>query len=83
MSSGINRDDWLRALDEAGLSLADDQGAVTIHEFAEMFGNLHHQTAWRRLEGLVSAGKAVKTRKFVTARDGRRLNAVAYKLESA
>lgn len=67
----INRDEWLKAIDEAGMALEDDQSAVTIYEFAELFG-LVPNTAWRHLEKLVKAGKAERTSKRKTCPDGKR-----------
>lgn len=62
MGSGITRDDWLQALGEAGQDLQDDDQALTSMEFATMFG-IARSTAMARLEALVTAGKAVETRK--------------------
>lgn len=78
--SGINRDEWLKAMQDAGLSNEDDQDAVTVTEFAEMF-DLHRATAERHLAKLESAGKAIRTRKRSAGIDGRRYSAVAYRLE--
>lgn len=80
MSTGITRDDWLKALDAAGLAQENDQEAVTVAEFAAMFDQ-HRTTATRNLDKLVAAGKAVKTRKLCSASDGRRASHVAYRLK--
>ena len=75
----INRDEWMKALEDANLQPDDDQSAITVAEFAAMF-DLHHVSADRRLRKLAELGKAVKTRKRCPAVDGRRVFAVAYKL---
>ena len=80
MSTGIARDEWLKALNEAGLVHENDTEAVTVAEFAEMFG-VDRQTADRQLQRLAQAGKATKTRKAGHAPDGRRLSFVAYRLK--
>lgn len=81
--SGIDRDLWLKALNDAGLQHEDDQGAITIEEFATIIG-MKRVAASCRLEALVVAGKAVKTRKRTTTTDGRRtFYAVAYRLLGA
>ena len=79
MSEGITRDDWLKALTEAGANLEDDQDAVTVAEFMAMF-DLVRYTAERRLRALAAAGKATVTRKRMTATDGRRVYCIAYRL---
>jgi hypothetical protein len=79
-TSGINRDEWLKALTEAGLEVhEDDQSAISIQEFADLF-RVHYYTASRRLNQLVAKGKAVKTRKHTRGADGRRMSMVAYRL---
>ena len=78
MSTAISRDEWLAALNEAGISDVDDQDALTVDEFGAMFG-IDRQTADRRLKKLEAAGKAVKTRKRC-APHGRLIWYVAYKL---
>lgn len=75
----INRDEWLRALTEAQLSPIDDQDAVTVPEFMALF-SLTRSTADRRLRTLVEKGKATKTSKFTNGIDGRRVQAVAFRL---
>lgn len=80
MTSGISRDDWLKALEEAGChDSEDDQQAVTIEEFAEMF-QLSRATAERRLRHLDVKGLAMRTRKRAPAMDGRVVQYVAYRL---
>lgn len=71
----ITRDEWLKALEEAGVNaLSDDQGALTVAEFAAMFG-ICRTAAVRRLEHLCAAGKATRTQKRVA-----KTYAVAYRL---
>lgn len=79
MSSGIARDEWLKALAEIGEPQEDDQLAVSIPEFAAMF-SLNRQGAERRLRALEAAGKATRTHKRLTAADGRLRWLVAYRL---
>lgn len=82
MSATINRDEWLKALDAAGLEggAEDDRDAVTVNEFAAMFG-LTRGTAERRLQGLAKARKATRTRKVLILEDrGRRVACIAYRL---
>ena len=54
--SGISRDEWLKALQEVGIERENDPDALTIDEFAAMFG-MARTTAQHRLERLVAAGK--------------------------
>lgn len=81
----MTRDAWLRALEEAHIEVReirdgrDDQDAVTVTEFAVMFG-LAYRTALTRLAALERAGKATRTRKRASAVDGRRRSMVAYRL---
>ena len=78
--SGITRDEWLKALHEAGLhDDTDDQGAVTVAEFADMMG-FHRLTAERHLKALAAAGKATKTQKRVRFRNGRVSGCMAFRL---
>lgn len=79
MSSGISRDDWMRALAEAGYQDEHDEQAVTIAEFAAMFG-LKRTTAQERLVALVAAGKATSTRKRGINAAGRQVRFRAYRL---
>lgn len=64
MSTGITRDDWLKALGEA--VEPPDQQALTTTEFASMIG-LGRTAARERLRRLVEQGKAVRTSKIVRA----------------
>ena len=64
-SSGIARDEWLKALAEAGIEdVQSDDGSITVEDFAEMF-SLARSTSARRLEALVAAGKAKETTKRI------------------
>ena len=82
MSAGISRDEWMKALTEAGLhDQEDDQAAVTVTEFAAMFG-IHRLRAARQLEALAKAGKAHKTYKRTRTPDGgRTFRYIAYRLQ--
>lgn len=75
----ITKDEWLKALDDAGVSMVNDQSAVTAIEFAAMFG-VSTPTAGRRLRALVAAGGAHRTQKRTTAADGRVMVLPAYRL---
>jgi len=75
----INRDEWIAALNEAGISDDNDQDAVTVPEFAAMM-DMHQQTASRRLIALEKAGKATRTRKLKAAPDGRMMRYLAFRL---
>jgi hypothetical protein len=77
--TSISRDEWLKALSDAGAGIQDDPSAITIAEFAQMFG-LNWQAASRRLRLLVSKGQAIETRKVGTGRDGRRCDLIAFRL---
>ena len=81
MSTTINRDEWLAALTEAGVhSMVDDQDAVTVNEFAAMFGK-PLGTARSQLISLEKAGKAIRTTKREKSAYGRWIWYVAYKLK--
>ena len=75
----INRDEWLKALAEAGTPHDDDREALTVDEFAEMF-DVTRVTASRRLERLAIAGKATRVRKRTMISNGRTYNLLAYRL---
>jgi DNA-binding IclR family transcriptional regulator len=76
----ISRDEWLKALTEIGESVEDDQQAITVAEFAEMF-TMSKCTAARRLDTLVSEGKAARTRKRQrVASNNRLMSLIAYRL---
>lgn len=75
--SGISRDDWLRALDEAVQADGDlDPDALTVLEFAQMCG-IPSTTARRRLDLMVEHGKAERVRKRSA---GRIVTVTAYRL---
>lgn len=78
--SGITRDEWIRALAEAGEPVEDDRDALTVREFGEMFG-MTRPTAERRLQALVTQGKAIKTYKRVrVASNNRMVSLIAFRL---
>jgi len=78
--SGIDRDVWLKALATAGIDDGeDDQGAVTVLEFAEAM-SMNRYTAGRKLESLVEKGCATRTKKWYRTSYGRRLHMTAYRL---
>lgn len=79
MSLTITRDEWLKALEDVGVSDEDDQGALTVAEFMEMFG-VPRFTAERRLRHLAATGKATRTRKRGRTPDGRSFSFIAYRL---
>ena len=79
MNSGITKDEWLKALAEAGEDDASDDLAITGTEFMAMMG-VDRQTARRRLEKLVALGKATRTVKRELLTDGRKVRCVAYRL---
>lgn len=80
MTVHINRDDWLKALHDAGVhDDVDDQDAVTAIELSAMFG-LSRIAAERRLKKLAATGKAMRSRKRVLTSDGRTVSCVAYRL---
>lgn len=77
---GIDRDVWLKALADTGFDPAeDDQDALTLGEFAAMFG-MKTTTASGRLEQLVASGAATRTKKWTTNGRGHRLHLRAYRL---
>lgn len=75
----INRDEWLKALAEAGYHEEHDEQAVTLMEFAAMFG-IGRTTAQGRLAALIAAGKATPTHKWGTNVRGARIQFRAYRL---
>lgn len=75
----ISRDEWLKALGDAGLNPPSDEEAMTVHEFMELF-NLTRYTADRRLQALARAGRATRTHKYSAAPDGRMRHHIAYRL---
>ena len=78
----ISRDEWLKALAAAGIDdETHDPDAVTVAEFAEMFG-VNRQTAMRRLQALEKAGAATRTRKRQTDVSGRSISFIAFRLNA-
>lgn len=77
--TGITRDDWLKALADVGKSSVDDQGAVTVLEFAVMF-NIPRSTASHHLRKLEAAGRAIRTQKRGRNDYGRDVRYIAYRL---
>lgn len=75
----ISRDEWIKALEDANLTITDDPDAITVAEFAAMFG-LPHATAARKLKALEAAGKAQRTTKRAPASDGRMMTCNGYRL---
>lgn len=75
----ISRDEWLKALSDAGMAIVDDPSAITIKEFAEMFG-MSLTTATRHLVALVAKGHAIETSRHGMASDGRRCRMRAFRL---
>lgn len=71
MSTPIGRDEWLKALSDAGFGTENDPDAITITEFAKMVG-VGRLAAQARLEELVRTGKAVETKKWSLSASGLR-----------
>ena len=80
MSAGISRDEWLKALHDAGVQAAeDDQSALTVYEFAAMM-SVPLGTAAGQLRKLVALGRAKATSKWGVSSAGRRIQYRCYKL---
>ena len=80
MSVTINRDEWLKALTDAGVTMENDPDALTVAEFQEMFG-LTRSTSERHLRKLVAEGKAIETKKLMRTANNRRTVAhIAFRL---
>src|SRR5512138_1135342 len=80
MSSEITRDDWLRALADAGVAdVVSDPSAITAQEFADMF-HLFRHTAEHRLKALERAGRATRTKKIGLDSAGHSVYLNAWKL---
>jgi DeoR/GlpR family transcriptional regulator of sugar metabolism len=77
ITGGINRDDWLAALGD--IERVDDQSALTVREFAKVFGYAE-RTARKRLDVLVESGKATVTSKRVPRAASGPHYVTAYKL---
>ncbi len=80
MSANISRDEWLKALGDAGYQDdVDDKDSISIDEFATMFG-LPRTTAESRLRALVNDGKAVRSKKWGVTAYGRRVQLRTFRL---
>lgn len=80
MSGGISRDEWLKALEDAGVhSTVDDQDALTMAEVAQML-SITPLAAKLRMDTMVKLGRAKATFKWGTASNGRRQHLKAYRL---
>ena len=75
----INRDEWLKALTDAGMAGESDESAITVNEYVAMFG-VPRTTAATQLEQLVRAGKAIPTQKRGLTSAGRQIYFKAYRL---
>jgi hypothetical protein len=79
----ITRDEWLKALTDVGIKAARpediDQGALSIAEYAEMFG-ISTDTGGKQLRALVVQGKAKRVMKWRNGSDGRRYLSSAFRL---
>ena len=76
--SGINRDDWLRAVEEAE-AVTVDPSAVTIAELGDVLG-LRKDATIRRVSKLIALGKATAVQKWIKDRSGRPQRVNAYRL---
>lgn len=80
MADAPTRDEWLQALEEAGVRASvSDPSAITIQEYAALL-HVPIPTARHQLLTLVKAGKAVETRKRQVSSYGRLLDYKAYRL---
>ena len=80
VNSGLTRDDWMKAMEDAGVDTGvGDPLAITTNEFAAMF-KLSRAQAERRLRKLEEAGRAKRTRKLAPGGDGRLCWSVAFRL---
>ena len=79
ITRGISRDEWLKALSDAGVQTASDPDALTIAEYMELMG-LNRSAAGSHMKALVAAGKAIKTMKRGPRADGKIAHMVAYRL---
>lgn len=81
MSSGISRDDWLKAIADVKQVPTDNADAVTVQEFMALMG-LTKWTASKRLNELATAGKAERTYKFIRSSLGGIVKIPAYRLKT-
>lgn len=77
--TSITREDWLSALADAMAPQDDDQAALTVREFADLY-HLGRSAADRRLKVLLKQGRVTLTKKRVACTDGRIYPTVAYRL---
>lgn len=78
--TAISRDEWLKALNEAGLPTESDEEALTASEYAELMGGIPRSTANGHLDRLVRAGKAIRTWKRQIRSDGDTIMSPAFRL---
>ncbi len=77
----ITRDDWLKAIAETTADKAEsDPSVLSYYDFAAQMG-VAVATARSRLNGLVAAGRAVRTTKRTVTPDGRLRTIVAFRLK--
>ncbi len=60
----ISRDEWLKALDEATQVPPSDPDVLTAAELGELLG-VTHKGALLKVDRLLKAGKATRTKKYV------------------
>ena len=82
--TGISRDDWIRAVEEANASSIDpdDPAWVSIYEYAELVG-CHYNKARRDLKRLVDSGRAEKRDRRRRTDDGAVRLVTCYRLVKA
>lgn len=78
----MNREAWLKAVDEARNAPLPPSDAITLMEFADMLGTTR-PGATDRMRRLVAAGLATVTRKAVRRPDGGVIMVPAYLLTKA
>ena len=77
----ISREDWLAATAEAQADRADnDPGLLSYYDYATLL-QVALGTAVKRLNGLVAAGRAMRTTKRTVTADGRLRTVVAFRLK--
>ncbi len=80
-AKAITRDDWLKAIAETTADKVEqDPGLLSYYDFAAQMG-VAIATARSRLNGLVAAGRAVRTTKRTVTPDGRLRTIVAFRLK--
>lgn len=78
-SDRLSRSKWMAALSAASIDTRDDQDALTIDAYAEMF-TVSKMTAARHLRALVKKGLAIETRKRMKDAKGACNSYVAFRL---